>query len=508
MYEAVNAAASASGEKNFHADRTTIRRWISGVAPTAPKTIEWIATGWRVPVKTVLEMTEAQREWRYQQRVNAEAEADAPSGHLVPADPGPSAEIPVYATLPSWVLPARDTTEAPFGNDWPAWFAGQQVHLCAVVNDWRGPLFNADGLQAFLHREMMMFDALEPTDIDDRALYTVSRRQALIFLASLPLAVATSPRATLANPIATDAFLSECSASVTACWHLLRGPDLSSVEQLLNAYLVPLGSIAQRPSDHQQTAAWLASQAHRICGIVALHRNELRVRERHCQQAVHYATIAGDPSATVSALVSLASTHFYGDDPQQAATVYERALTHEQDISALQRSRVHAELAVVYGQLHREQDALRNLGVAQELYPGEPEQDRSFLYAEFTPASLALEEGLALLNLALRYSGRGYEGRAMCTFERVQSGRVAAVPDRIRFEIVNHQATTATLLNDLDSFETYFTQGMDGARRLQSKQRQQEAVATWRRALETWPHESRLRQLSDRFPRLLRESAS
>src|SRR5262249_39828249 len=153
------------------------------------------------------------------------------------------------------------------------------------------------------------------------------------------------------------------AASLTACWHLLRGSDLSLVDQTLSAYLVPLSSMAQRPSQHQQTAALLASQAHRVCGIVALHRNELKVRERHCQQAIHYATIASDSSAKVSALVSLASTHFYSSDPQRAASVYEQALDHDHDTPALQRSRVHAELAVVYGQPHREQDALRSLGV-------------------------------------------------------------------------------------------------------------------------------------------------
>jgi tetratricopeptide (TPR) repeat protein len=188
--------------------------------------------------------------------------------------------------------------------------------------------------------------------------------------------------------------------------------------------------------------------------------------------------------------------------------VYERALAHAQDIPALQRSRIHAELAVVYGQLQREQDSLRSLGVAEELYPSEPEQDRSFLYAEFTPASLALEEGLAFFALAVVYPDRGYQRRAMDTFDRVQAAPATAVPDRIRFEIVNHQAATSTLLNDLDTFGTYLADGIEGAHRLQSKQRHHEAMIGWRRALDTWPRERRLKDLSDRYPLLLHESAS
>jgi tetratricopeptide (TPR) repeat protein len=507
MCDPINTVAENDGEKNFNASRATIRRWIGGVAPTSHKTLEWIATGWRVPVEIITQKTEAQRTWRYEHRVKAAA-AETPADQLTSVTAPPGVDIPIYATLPSWVLSSSDSLDHPSANDWPAWFGGQLVHLFTVVNEWRGPLFYADGLQAFLHREIMMFDALEPADSNERLVYALSRRQALIALASLPLALATSSRATLTNAVATDAFLSECGASLAACWHLLRGVDLSLVDQLLSAYLVPLGSMAQRTSDHQQTAARLASQAHRICGIVALHRNELKVRERHCQQAVHYASIAGDPSGTVSALVSLASTHFYGNDPRQAATVYARTLAYAQDIPALQQSRVHAELAVVYGQLQREQDALRSLGTAEELYPSEPEQDRSFLYAEFTPASLALEEGLAFFALAERYPDRGYQRRAMDAFDRVQAAPATAVPDRIRFEIVNHQAATATLLNDLDAFETHVANGIEGARRLQSKQRQHEALTVWRRALNTWPRERRLRNMSERFPLLLRESAS
>jgi hypothetical protein len=73
MYDPINDAAYDDGEKNFNANRATIRRWIGGVAPTSAKTLQWIATGWKVPVKTIAEMTEAQRAWRYEQRVKADA---------------------------------------------------------------------------------------------------------------------------------------------------------------------------------------------------------------------------------------------------------------------------------------------------------------------------------------------------------------------------------------------------------------------------------------------------
>ncbi len=243
-------------------------------------------------------------------------------------------------------------------------------------------------------------------------------------------------------------------------------------------------------------AAGLATQAHRICGILALHHNQLLVREHHCKRALHYAAVASDASSHASALISLASTYFYASDPQRAAAVYEQAFSHGNALPALQRSRVHAELAVVYGQLGREQDAICAAGQAGELYPDSPEQDPSFLYAEFTPASLVLERGLAYAALAEHFPGRSYQQKAAEIFG-LPGQPAQTVPDRIRFEIVNHQASTAVLLGDLDTFEAFMRHGLDGVALLGSRQRLKEMRATWHRATARWPGEERLKALSD-----------
>jgi hypothetical protein len=73
----------------------------------------------------------------------------------------------------------------------------------------------------------------------------------------------------------------------------------------------------------------------------------------------------------------------------------------------------------------------------------------------------------------------------------------AAIPDRIRFEIINYQARTAVLLNDLDAFETCVRRGSEGVALLESRQRQKEMQVAWQRANERWPHERRLKALGD-----------
>jgi tetratricopeptide (TPR) repeat protein len=341
--------------------------------------------------------------------------------------------------------------------------------LITLTDSWHD-LSQLGSLQSLLNQEILMSDAAMPHDQHQlRTLHALSRRQALMTLAALPAAL-VRPGADSADGLSpaggTEQFLARCAASLASCWHLLRGSDLLAVERILSAYLLPLEAAAQQHSQYLPAAARLATQAHRICGILALHRNQLSVREHHCKRALQYAAVTSDASSHASALISLASTYFYASDPQQASAVYEQAFRHGTALPALQRSRVHAELAVVYGQLGREQDAIRAAGQAEELYPDSPEEDPSFLYAEFTPASLALERGLAYVALAEQFPGRGYQHKAAAIFDR--AGQPAhAIPDRIRFEIVNHQAGIAVLLGDLDAFETFMSCGRPGHRQHQ-----------------------------------------
>jgi tetratricopeptide (TPR) repeat protein len=387
---------------------------------------------------------------------------------------------------------------------WPAWFGVKLARITSVVDNWMGSIPRIDSLQALLHEEIVMFDAAAPDHREpDYLTHALARRQVLITLAALPGAIVASNRIESAGArspaAAQEFFLSRCAASITACWHLLRGSDLQTVGDMISSYLLPLEAIAYESPKHQSAAATLASQAHRIAGILALHQDQLKVREYHCKRALHHATVASDVGSNASALISLASTYFYMSEPDRAAGIYERAFALETRMPALQRSRVYAELSVVYGQIGREQDAIRSAEQAEEFYPDHPEHDPSFLYAEFTPSSLTLEKGLAYVALAERFDARSYEDKAAEIFSRLNAGELGYVPDRIRFEIVNNQARTAVLLGDMDAFEAYFHAGIEGATLLGSRQRRHEIDRAWANAAEKWPAERRIDALSERL---------
>jgi tetratricopeptide (TPR) repeat protein len=389
-------------------------------------------------------------------------------------------------------------------QQWPTWFGVNLARLISIVDNWTGPMSSVDSLQALLHEEILMFDAVAPESPDsEHVAHALARRQALVTLAALPMTLVaadrTASRETRSIGATQGVFLSRCAASITACWHLLRGSDLPTVDKMLSHYLIPLEATAYQPSKYQGAAATLASQAHRISGIIALHRDQIRVREYHCKRALHYATVASDVSSQVSAFISLASTYYYESAPVKAAAVYERALALASAIPPLQRSRVHAELSVVYAQVGREQEAIRSGEHADESYPAQPEQDPSFLYAEFTPASLTLEKGLAFVSLAEQFPSGTYQNKAAEVFASLNDGRLVAVPDRIRYEIINHQARTAILQDDMDAFESYFQSGLEGAMLLGSKQRYRESKLAWERACEKWPRERRIKALTERL---------
>ena len=384
------------------------------------------------------------------------------------------------------------------------WFGIRVGNLLALVESWDGPTAEIDSLQTLLHEEILMFDAAAPDRQElGYAAHALARRQALVTLAALPTAFITANRLFSAETLSLDArrdfFLTRCAASITACWHLLRGSDLSAVDQVVSTYLLPLEGIARQRSKYQQTAAVLASQAHRIFRIIALHRDTLRVLEQHSKQALYYATVSSDANSQASALISLANTHFYKSEPGQAALVYEKAFALEADMPPLLRSRLHAELSVVYGKTGRLQEAIRSAELAEEGYPDQPEHDPSFLYAEFTPASLTLEKGLAYVALAEQFPGRDYQHKAAEFFARIDDGGSTPAPDRIRFEIANNQARTAVLLDDIDAFETHLSRGLEGVALLGSNQRRREAELAWDRAIKKWPRERRIRALSEQL---------
>ena len=138
-------------------------------------------------------------------------------------------------------------------SGWPAWFGLKLAQLITQTDAWP-PLSGLGTLQMLLNQEISMSDGAVPPDVPDLgALHDVSRRQALLTLGALPLAMTGArPSPGASQAMTDDMFLARCAASLTACWHLLKGSDLGAVEQLLAGYLVPLEAIAYQNSPRRR----------------------------------------------------------------------------------------------------------------------------------------------------------------------------------------------------------------------------------------------------------------
>lgn len=414
-----------------------------------------------------------------------------------PTQPGTSLESTLFVERASILIPSAfaQTLALEIAQEDEATRLGIRLaHILSLVHHWSKQPISCDILQALIHREMVMFDDTQKTAPDETL--ALSRRQALLTLAALPTMMGALMQ-TQPLSLVPEEFLPQCAASMTACWHLARGQEFLLIEKILARSLPILADLAHHPSAYQTTAAGIASQGYRLMGLLALHRNNPVARTAYFDQAVHFAEIHRMSNLFAVALISRA---YYDTEPKDASFFYQRGLAWKDDLSPLLLSRLYARLAVVSAQQANADEALQFLQLAQESYPAAPENDPTYFYADFSPASFAMEQGLTYLTLAQQTQTQQYAQRAWEIFEKAGHSSTATIaPARISYEIVNHQAGTALALNDLEAFCHRLELGVSGARVLKSEQRRQEALCLYKDARALWPHEARLQPLADLF---------
>ncbi|MGH2480819.1 MAG: AfsR/SARP family transcriptional regulator, partial [Ktedonobacteraceae bacterium] len=136
-----------------------------------------------------------------------------------------SASPMTFAHLLSTELSSEDTA---------IWFGIRSAHIVSLVHHWKKQALSCDILQGVIDREIAMFEKIRDTSTAE--LFTLSRRQALIALAALPTMLTALIQGQPFG-LLPEEFLPQCAASLTACWHLLRGQEFLLVEKVLTRYL-------------------------------------------------------------------------------------------------------------------------------------------------------------------------------------------------------------------------------------------------------------------------------
>jgi tetratricopeptide (TPR) repeat protein len=390
----------------------------------------------------------------------------------------------------------------PPPTDYVVWFGMKLAHIFTAITHGEGQARTCAALQARLNKEIMMFDDMKPQTISEE--YTLSRRQAIIAIAALPVALLTAVERGHWSLLVKDEFLSRCAASITACWHLMAGREFTEVERALSNYLPLLATWAKQPSLQQKVSADLAAQGDLLMSLVALHTlpspKNLQVRVAYCKQAVGYAEVSENRTLHITALTHLGNTMGEAGQPAEMLQKLLEAGQFLSEMSPLLRSKFNVELARAYARNGRPQEALRCIGDARSMLPEENVFVPIFLLGDSGLFHLIMKEGQTHLGMGDHHSNGNYYEQAGELFAQIETLPSAVViPERFRIEIINQQALAAMKMRNLEQFCNYLEKGIHGAKALGSEKRRQEAIDIYWEARNIWPHEARVKELSDLF---------
>jgi tetratricopeptide (TPR) repeat protein len=310
----------------------------------------------------------------------------------------------------------------------------------------------------------------------------------------------------LSEPAAQEV-LPQYSAVMSACWQLSRGPEFSIVEQALPLYIQRLEQLARGTLQEHQlpVVAHLTAQGYQLGGILAFHRNLLAAREEYCRRSVRWARLAADPTLLVAVIATAGVTFHYTGQPTLALQIYQEAFPTLDRASPLAQGSLYMKQAEAYAKLGLQHEAEQSLSRAYRVFPPHPSEDPAFLYADCGAPSLCLWDGLTYLARSRTQGGnkrvaQGLARRAWEAFELCGGTRPATViSERNYLEILNHQAETAIVLDDLELFLAFFPQVAGKAKAFSSQRRHKEAIAIYWQARRYWPHEERIKELAELF---------
>lgn len=284
-----------------------------------------------------------------------------------------------------------------------------------------------------------------------------------------------------------------CASNVPLCWQLYFEGGLQETHEILPSYLSQLVNLAQYPSNYQQKAAVLASQAYQLSALLEILYHNLGLALNHAKQALEYANVTDDQHLQTAAYIRLAVVYSNLKRPVQRLQAYEQATQYSESTSPLLRARVYAGLMETHSAMGNEKGALQFLERTQAVVPTEYERDPNFSYTHFDAWSILMYEKDMYLNL-----GRVQD--AWSTLERSHlSVEKGVTPNRVDLTI--KQAETSFLLGNLDSSVQYLSQAATGSNILGSQLLLEDTHDLYLRIKKAHPQEKRVLELEGAFIR-------
>ena len=329
--------------------------------------------------------------------------------------------------------------------------------------------------------------------------HEVNRRDALRFLASLPVEACGLSALQPVLKYENTEILLQCAAGIAACWSLKRGRDLIFASDMIAKYVPTLKEIARLATGTQRKdAAELLAQCFLLQAPLARHLKGKAAALRYAQQAETYSNMAKDRSLEVLALRTQATEYTYADQWKPALQVAQQAkflMETKQDtrppVSPLIQSGVFAILATCHGYFGQKQEALSSLRKAHAMFFAESDSPEP-VWVEHHQGTLVLIDGETHYQL-------GMYKEAMDSFAQVDG--LVYTSELCRIEGLISQAKVEVNRDDqprdMELCVDRWTRGIEGATLLKSKQRHNEAATAYTAMRAVWSNEPRVKNLRD-----------
>ncbi len=420
---------------------------------------------------------------------------EEPDEKLLPRPTVPSLRGEVIRHTP--VLPAQEKAAPPKKLIHSSMEDLFDVGIQALFLVGQQERWSANEMHSILGQTLKKYSDMTWEEQKEKA---VSRRDVLMLLTGMSGALLGLNDGGDTSPFFAEDSLSLCFTAIPACWSLVYAGGLPHIEQVLPRHLTHVTRIAQRSSPHQKLAASLASQGYKLANLLALRREDFITAFKHSQDALIYGQLAGDLHLQLAALIEEALTFWYRKRPLQTLETYQRALElmpkkgqasgmHHM-ISPILAGRIYVGLAEAYAQLEQEQEALQYIGLAQDTFPGDPENDPHFAYTHYDHYYLYLYQGLMYMKL-------NQPDQALSAYAHFNNPKYASR----RAEITNREAAALFASGDMDQCCDKVDAAVALAVTMDSDLRYSEAHEVYQGMLIKWPHERKVKHLAQLFQR-------
>ena len=392
----------------------------------------------------------------------------------------------LIGTLPLDVSTEETTLDDAVG------FGLMQVQLIALIDQWDQSTKPCYELQQVIQQRINMFDEMKKQTSEETS--TLSRRQAIAAIAMLPVSLLQSLQQTQQSTVLPEELLPQCAASITACWDLTNGTEMSLIGQVLSIYHPKLVKLAQQHSKCQSQIADLVAQGFLLNSLVALDQLNLPAMEEYSKLAVQYSQLAENYNLQAVALKQQATMFLVAKNPGHALQIYQRTLPFIKQISPLLRSRVYQGLASASARCGRDkEDAKRYLGLAYDTFPDDFENDPSFLYADSGLSVLHMYAGLTYLDL-------DQPEDAWDSFAQVDGLQPKiAIGEFTQLEFLNLQTRTAIAMRDQERSCKHLEAAVKLANTLDCSYGHTEAYDNYQHMRLVWHGDSQIKDLVDLF---------